>query len=199
MDIQMPVMDGVTATRHIRALNHPASAVPIIAMTASVLPQQVSSFFTAGMNGHVGKPFKREELTSAIDRWAAQASPEARPLRETTPASLDRATFESILSLLGPEKTGALLDRLAQQLRGFDASLATRGSREAIMKDAHAMISAAGLLGFASLSALCREIEDQCVAGQDAGPTLRRMAELRPSILDEIGIVQGMTQSQSGS
>jgi CheY-like chemotaxis protein len=43
--------------------------VPIIAMTANVLPQQVTSFREAGMNDHVGKPFKREELYLAIARW----------------------------------------------------------------------------------------------------------------------------------
>jgi PAS domain S-box-containing protein len=71
MDVQMPNVDGITATRRIRALRHPASTVPIVAMTANVLPQQVQQFRAAGMNDHVGKPFKREELYAAIDRWAA--------------------------------------------------------------------------------------------------------------------------------
>jgi CheY-like chemotaxis protein len=69
MDVQMPVMDGMTATRHIRALNHPACDVPIVAMTANVLPQQVRSFRDAGMNDHIGKPFRRDELYAAIERW----------------------------------------------------------------------------------------------------------------------------------
>jgi CheY-like chemotaxis protein len=70
MDIQMPVMDGITATQHIRALQHPAKDLPIIAMTANVLPQQIAQFRAAGMDDHVGKPFKREELYSAVQRWA---------------------------------------------------------------------------------------------------------------------------------
>jgi PAS domain S-box-containing protein len=70
MDVQMPVMDGVTATGLIRALDHSARDIPIIAMTANVLPQQVEAFRNAGMNGHVGKPFKREELLATIDEWA---------------------------------------------------------------------------------------------------------------------------------
>jgi CheY-like chemotaxis protein/HPt (histidine-containing phosphotransfer) domain-containing protein len=178
MDIQMPVMDGITATRQIRALDGPARGVPVIAMTASILPQQVRSFFDAGMNGHVVKPFKREELCTAVERWAA------RPPVEPADAGLDLETFENILSLLGPEKTAALVDRLAQQVRGFDIS--GTPARAAVLKDAHAMISAAGLLGFTSLSALCREIEDQCLAGGDLTAVTRRMDEMRPVILREI-------------
>ena len=57
MDINMPEMDGVEATRRIRALDGPEGPrVPIIAMTANVLADEVDSYFAAGMNGHVGKP-----------------------------------------------------------------------------------------------------------------------------------------------
>ena len=69
MDVQMPIMDGVTATWAIRALNHPARNIPIVAMTANVLPQQVETFRSAGMDGHVGKPFKREELSQLSIGW----------------------------------------------------------------------------------------------------------------------------------
>jgi PAS domain S-box-containing protein len=71
MDIQMPGMDGVTATRHIRAMDHPASRLPIIAMTANVLPQQIAHFREVGFSDHVGKPFKWNELYGTVDRWRA--------------------------------------------------------------------------------------------------------------------------------
>ena len=57
MDIQMPEMDGYTATRHIRAIDHPrAKTIPIIAMTANVFRDDIDKCIDAGMNGHVGKP-----------------------------------------------------------------------------------------------------------------------------------------------
>jgi CheY-like chemotaxis protein len=74
MDVQMPVMDGITATHRIRALEGEGRAIPIIAMTANVLPQQVAAFRAAGMDDHVGKPFKREELYDAIERWRGRSS-----------------------------------------------------------------------------------------------------------------------------
>ena len=69
MDIQMPVMDGVTATRCIRALANAVKDMPIIAMTANVLPQQVRSFLDAGMNAHIGKPFDHSKLRNSVRRW----------------------------------------------------------------------------------------------------------------------------------
>lgn len=69
MDIQMPGMDGLTATRHIRAVDHPAGNVPIVAMTAHVIPAEVERFLAAGMNDHIGKPFKREVLYAKLAQW----------------------------------------------------------------------------------------------------------------------------------
>ncbi|MEZ5016776.1 MAG: tetratricopeptide repeat protein [Flavipsychrobacter sp.] len=63
MDIQMPVMDGVAATKKIRSeLPSPASDVYIIAMTANVLQEDVKKYFEAGMNAYVSKPFQTDEL-----------------------------------------------------------------------------------------------------------------------------------------
>jgi PAS domain S-box-containing protein len=72
MDIQMPGMDGITATRHIRAMDHPSSILPIIAMTANVLPQQIAHFREVGFSDHIGKPFKWDELYATINKWRAQ-------------------------------------------------------------------------------------------------------------------------------
>ena len=71
MDVQMPVMDGLTATRRIRAMSLPhADDIPIIAMTANVLPDQIERCLEAGMNDHVGKPISPAALLAALNRWA---------------------------------------------------------------------------------------------------------------------------------
>lgn len=62
MDIQMPIMDGVAATKAIRALNTPAKDTRIIAMTANVLQEDVQQYFAIGMNAYVSKPFHTDEL-----------------------------------------------------------------------------------------------------------------------------------------
>lgn len=78
MDVQMPGMDGLTATRRIRAMTGPAASLPIVAMTANVLDGQVQELIAAGMDDHVGKPFKRIHLCAAIERWRAVGAARAR-------------------------------------------------------------------------------------------------------------------------
>ena len=69
MDIQMPIMDGVTATRQIRAeeARMECGRTPILALTANVMDHQVTEYRAAGMDGHVGKPIDVARLFSALD------------------------------------------------------------------------------------------------------------------------------------
>jgi CheY-like chemotaxis protein len=66
MDIKMPVMDGVAATRAIRALPGACGRVPIIALTANAEPEDADGYLAAGMNGVVEKPMKPEHLLAAL-------------------------------------------------------------------------------------------------------------------------------------
>ncbi|MGR4864599.1 ATP-binding protein [Caulobacter sp. LARHSG274] len=72
MDIHMPEMDGLAATRAIRALDGDHGQVPIIAMSADALPQQVERCYAAGMVDHVAKPVQREVLYAKVGRWLAR-------------------------------------------------------------------------------------------------------------------------------
>jgi CheY-like chemotaxis protein len=69
MDIQMPVMNGIEATRQIRALDDPwASGIPIIAMTADAFSENVAECLEAGMNGHIAKPIDMKLVLKEIRR-----------------------------------------------------------------------------------------------------------------------------------
>jgi len=70
MDINMPVMDGLEATRRIRALGTPEGArVPVIAMTANVLMSEVETYIAAGMTDHIGKPVDFDKLLSKLYKY----------------------------------------------------------------------------------------------------------------------------------
>ncbi|WP_249138158.1 ATP-binding protein [Phenylobacterium montanum] len=93
MDVQMPVMDGLTATRRIRAELGPRP--PIIAMTANVLPEQVARCLDAGMDAHLGKPITPRDLLEAVARWSRS---------EVEPAP---QTFSAASSLSSPSSSNA--------------------------------------------------------------------------------------------
>ena len=67
MDVMMPVMDGITATKKIRACKHPdATTIPIIAMTANAFKEDEEKCIAAGMNAHLVKPLEMEKVIEVI-------------------------------------------------------------------------------------------------------------------------------------
>ncbi|MDR3037405.1 MAG: response regulator [Coriobacteriales bacterium] len=75
MDIQMPVMDGMEATRNIRSLEAPkAKVIPIIAMTANVFREEVRQYLEAGMNDHIGKPLDIAILVSKLGHYLGRGT-----------------------------------------------------------------------------------------------------------------------------
>ncbi|WP_336485704.1 PAS domain-containing protein [Methylobacterium nigriterrae] len=178
MDVQMPGMDGLTATRRIRALPEPARSVPIVAMTANVLPQQVEALHEAGLDDHVGKPFRRADLFATIARWTGPGG------REAAPVPLDRSALSAVRESVGDARVGSLLALLESELR--ERFRPGETDRMQIAHDAHALVSAAGMLGFTGLSELCREIEAAAHAGAELPPLIRRLDARRADALSTI-------------
>jgi CheY-like chemotaxis protein len=70
MDLQMPEVDGLEATRRIRALDIPrAKEIPIIAMTANVFKEDIENCLEAGMDDHLGKPLDMEEVLKKLREY----------------------------------------------------------------------------------------------------------------------------------
>jgi PAS domain S-box-containing protein len=124
MDIQMPDMDGYTATRRIRA-SPGLKALPIIAMTANVLPTDREACLAAGMNDHLGKPFELDTLVSRLQHWGgfADDAPPVAPSSATphgTPAANTGASIGARLAVLDTE--GALA-RFGGNRKAYDGAL----------------------------------------------------------------------------
>lgn len=176
MDVQMPVMDGITATWRIRELDHSAAQVPIVAMTANVLPHQVRAFGEAGMNDHVGKPFKRAELLETVSTWLARS----RSDREGTPAPLTvkesagNTGLEELKDLMGSEWVESGLRMLMQQIKEtFRDEASAVADPQALASRAHRIVSHAALLGFMELSELCRRLEEACTGEAELSEIFR--------------------------
>jgi PAS domain S-box-containing protein len=73
MDVHMPVMDGLAATRAIRAEPGAGGRIPIIALTASAMAEEVAQCHAAGMDGHLAKPIDREAMLRTVSLWAGRA------------------------------------------------------------------------------------------------------------------------------
>lgn len=85
MDIQMPVMDGIEATKQIRRKGF--TSIPIIAMTANAMSGDREKCMQAGMNDYITKPFKREQVFRILEKWVMNAPPQSAMLNTPSPAT----------------------------------------------------------------------------------------------------------------
>ena len=180
MDVRMPEMDGLEATRRIRALEGDRGRVPIVALTAQAFTEQVEECRRAGMNGHVSKPFDPETLMSAVLR-ASEAISEDAPGPLSVPTDIgpaivgldlrvfNAAAFERTAQYFAPEVVASYLEEIAErgesllsELRAPDALM--RAGDE-LADSAHAIAGSAGLLGFERLTALGRRFARAASAG----------------------------------
>ena len=114
MDLQMPVMDGYTATRIIRQ-DVRFKELPIIAMTAHAMAEDPEKSRRAGMNGHITKPINTEELYAVLAEWISAATPEEEAVSKTekTPHPVPENNEAVVPAPPGDETLPAFLD-------GFD-------------------------------------------------------------------------------
>ena len=94
MDMQMPEVDGLEATRRLRASGRDARALPIVALTANAYADDIDLCLAAGMQAHLAKPLRLAELQQVLDRWGRAATPDCRSVLESLSTLIRRGAFE---------------------------------------------------------------------------------------------------------
>jgi PAS domain S-box-containing protein len=184
MDVQMPEMDGLAATRAIRS-DPTLRQLPILAMTANAMKADLDACLDAGMNDHITKPIERKALLQTLRRWlparqkplADVASPGRVAVVEGEPSRLEGIDVAGSLERLGLEFDtfrrmlirfadghGAMLEALRSAVASGDSAAAAR--------HAHAIAGASGNLGAEALRAAAKALER---AGRDGTTNLGRL------------------------
>lgn len=180
MDVQMPELDGVEATRQIRALAGAKAKVPIIAMTAHAMAGAREEYLAAGMDDYVSKPVQPALLLEKLARIAATGasiSGEPVPVAPVgTPVLLDRENIEALDAIMGSEKA---VDFVRQTLMEMDRALAAiieafaTQDFASLGRAAHGLVSIAGNAGARQVSQLARDIEQACRRNETMGMAAR--------------------------
>jgi signal transduction histidine kinase/CheY-like chemotaxis protein/HPt (histidine-containing phosphotransfer) domain-containing protein len=185
MDCQMPEMDGLEATRQIRASDVRSAdgePIPIIALTAHALTHDREQCIQAGMNDYVCKPFVLVDIESMLEKWASAACGAAgRRADSPTPDSTvspepatrrDRPSVDSISALdaesaraLSPRIVDAYLQSSEKLVRQMEDAV-DNGDCAVLSDAAHTLKSSSAQIGAARLSELCRELESAADARQ---------------------------------
>ena len=199
MDMQMPVMDGIEATRILRA-NPRFETLPIIAMTANALVSDREMCLEAGMNDHIAKPIDPDQLFGVLLRWIRRPDGdgagvrewiEARPAATPTAASV-APMAEGPLEIDGIDvksalkRTGGNRKRYETLLRRFAHQQATTledirkalsmGDAATAERAAHSLKGAAGTLGVSLLSEAAARAETAIKTGQGIDTALTSLS-----------------------
>ncbi len=198
MDMQMPVMDGLAATRTIR-LKPQFQSLPIIAMTANVMESDREKCTEAGMNDHIAKPIDPDALFAALLRWikprpelAANAraetstataraarSPDRDGAPETATLQMEGVDTQSALRRTGgnPKRYEMLLRKFADSANVEEIRVAQAGGDAATAaRAAHSLKGAAANLGATAVASAAAELETAIKAGETAQPLLDTLA-----------------------
>jgi PAS domain S-box-containing protein len=200
MDLQMPNMDGMTATQHIRAMPLHGST-PILAMTANAFEDDRNACLAAGMNDHVAKPVSPAVLYGALLRWLPEqgrmataslpaaattadntSSPHEASLRAALAAISELNHEAALRNVLGrPAKLVSLLRRFAQE-HANDAdtlnALLTAADSQTAQRQVHTLKGLAGTLGLHTLQEAALVVEKGVRAGLDVPALAPDMARL---------------------
>jgi CheY-like chemotaxis protein/HPt (histidine-containing phosphotransfer) domain-containing protein len=183
MDVQMPELDGVEATKQIRALPPPACLVYIIALTANAMQGARAEYLAAGMDDYISKPIDGKLLLAKLADLSARRKPVARPpaargesqsWMETRTASapnlpvLDAAKLADLDTIMSAPKVAEFitlfLAETANHLAQTEESRA-KGDLATAARLAHGLVGMAGSVGAMELSAVAREFENACDSG----------------------------------
>ncbi|NKB55729.1 MAG: PAS domain S-box protein [Alphaproteobacteria bacterium] len=206
MDRHMPVMDGIEATKRIRAIDGPESTIPIIALTAAATPREIETCLESGMNDVVTKPIDPAQLKDALLRVAASDSElfdvdsykgdGDETDTSNGPPVLDKAVLANLGDQIGEEDAAELIEEFRDVIR--KSADAFRNDTEAgelagMTHHSHDMKSCAAVVGLMRFSQLCHDIEVACKADDIVSAT--RLGE---SLQDELAAALAAL-SNSGS
>lgn len=186
MDVSMPEMDGIEASRSIRRRDDDLAHIPILGVTAYAMKEDQQRFLAAGMNGCIAKPLSRTELYRALDALLlSKPTSSAAAAADSGPVAVlvDQAVLDDLLNFLSADQVTALFERLDTDLR----DCRTRASEalgekdaEALARVAHATKGLASGIGAGPLAASASLIERASRAEPTALPVdrVREFCEL---------------------
>jgi PAS domain S-box-containing protein len=199
MDVQMPEMDGLEATRRIRRRTPRPDGPRVVALTAGAMADDRDRCIEAGMDDFVTKPVRITDLAAALDRCPVGGGPVPPPSGKPAARALDPTRLGELRDLVGPGGLGGVVGLIDIFLQDTPARIEVlrdaiaRGDRDGLRREAHTLKGSAANIGAEGLAALSREMET-AAAGADPGRSLQILLLMG----EEFGRVQEALRLERG-
>jgi hypothetical protein len=173
MDMRMPDMDGLAATRAIRARGGQLATVPIVALTANAFPEDVRACYDAGMTGFIAKPVRRDAflaaLLAALDQATDTRVTVIGPEAGQNAAALDRDDFATLIEEIGQDGAEELVAMFKTETEARLARVRRPDiDRSTLCREVHTLKGAAAAACAVTLSRLAADLELSLARGGDA-------------------------------
>jgi CheY-like chemotaxis protein/HPt (histidine-containing phosphotransfer) domain-containing protein len=191
MDVQMPEMDGLEATRTIRALSTQASQVPIVAMTANAMRGDDQRCFDAGMNGYISKPIDRRKLMEVLAQYSGAETAKPAPVQSTAKApAVDFTVLDLLRDDLETETVVAILEKFMEDANGRvveSVRALPLADFDRIRREAHTIKGAAASLGLTAIRDACLSLEAAARAGSGVEEAVANLGEAVATLPTQLG------------
>lgn len=164
MDINMPVLNGCEATKRIRLSENNEQHIPIVALTANVLPEDVKTYFEAGMDEYMSKPFTTDKLNEILFKWIKhtavnEAETSTGLLCDSDTLNIDLNIVEDLKAMMGEAYFELVNTYVKRSIELKNAIMDNDNDIGKLVRDVHSLKGSSGTMGAKKLFSICEDFE----------------------------------------
>lgn len=174
MDINMPVLNGRDASIKYRAFESTEVHIPIIALTANILPEDVATYYEAGMDDYMSKPFAADKLCEMLDKWVPETKAKqvikSKHNENTSSVEktshVEKVTIDNLKEMMGDGYIELVNTYIKRSLELKDEIINNKDNFEKLINDVHSLKGSSGTMGAKKLFSMCESFEFLLRKGQ---------------------------------
>ncbi len=164
MDINMPVLNGSEATKKIRLTESNNEHIPIIALTANVLPEDVATYYDVGMDDYMSKPFTADKLSELFIKWVSHTIVETQKEKidessTSDTSNIDHNIVEDLKAMMGDAYFDLVNTFVNRSLELKKDIIENKDDVGKLVRDVHSLKGSSGTMGAKKMFSICEDFE----------------------------------------
>ena len=168
MDINMPELNGSDATKQFREFEKENERVPVIALTANVMQEDVDGYYKAGMDDHLSKPFTTDNLREKLEQWLVLDKKEQVQNKDESEDNehIDISIIDNLKTMMGAGYSDLVNTFIQRSIELKEAVVSNPDDYDKMVQDIHSLKGSCGTMGAKKIFLMCQEFEKQLRRGE---------------------------------